>query len=117
MLKSEKVEWRRARSIAYFSDLKINRTEDLEYTYTVKHLVQLYSDYKASLSFIKKEKEDLLADKDEYINAINDLKKIVDDNLSSNEKTDLWANLKQVLEKGYDDDVQQNADNNVPENI
>lgn len=117
MLKPEKVEWRRARSIAYFSDLKINRTEDLEYTYTVKHLVQLYSDYRASLSFIRKEKEDLLADKDEYISAISELKKIVDDNKSSNENTDLWENLKQVLEKEYDEDVQQNSDNNAPLNI
>ena len=99
MKKSEKGDWRRAKNIAYFSDLKINRADDLEYAYTVKHLMQLYSDYRACSSLIKKEEEDLLADKEEYTNAFDDLKNIVDYNISENEDNDFWIKLKQILEK------------------
>lgn len=98
----DQMSWKRAKSIAYFSDLKINKTEDLEYTYTVKHLYQLFNDYRTCSSFIKKESEDLTIDKKEYIDAIDEIKEIVNDNISSNEDRDLWLNLKQILERTYE---------------
>lgn len=97
-----KVDWKRAKTIAYFSDLKINKAEDLEYIYTVKHLVELSSDYRNCSYLIKKEEEELTTDKNEYINAINDLKKIVSKNIYGDDKN-FWLDINKILEKKYKD--------------